>query len=260
LHPLRVRKKEKEGGDGKRDGGDAEENFNYIRSHMKTHKFRIPIIGMSLVISLTAIFYFGCDDSAVTNSNTQFCISGTISNWTLGTKTLQARIYGRTHVRYEIANCPIDAGGNFNICLPVSLSDTALMAADSIFYSGCSNGNVTFNPPDTKGAELYDFRVKSGDTVKGFVKRNNYSVLFVGAFSVMYVYADKQVAVSGWKYCSGDTLNFDGTANLGWTKVIKNCTRTVGAGTTYLYNTTEPSGGIWKFDTLGVDLINEHYR
>lgn len=227
---------------------------------MKANKFTIPLIAISIAISLSAIFYFGCGDESVTNTNTQFCISGTISNWTRGTKTLQARIYSRTHTVYEIANTQIDAGGNFNLCLPTTLSDTALMAADSIFYSGCTGGNVTFNPPDARGVEIYDFRVKDGNTIIGFLKRNNYTVLFAGAFSVMWVYADKQVAVSGWKYCTGDTLKFNGTANLGWTKVVKNCTRTVGSSQTYLYNTTEPAGGIWKFDTLGVDMINEHHR
>ena len=211
----------------------------------------IVIGGLSLIASLK------CGDDAVTITDTQFCVSGKISNWTRGTKTLQARFYGESHTRYEIVNGPIDAEGNFNLCLPLTMPDTSLMRADSIFYSGCSGGTATFNPPDARGGEIYDFRVKSGDTVIGFVKRNNYDTLYPGAFSIMYVYANQSVTGTGWKYCSPDTLNFNGTANTGWTKVTKNCTRTIGTGTTYLYNTTEPAGAVWKFSPVTDALIDE---
>lgn len=202
------------------------------------------------IISATAVFYFSCDDAGVVKpENEEYCISGQITNWTGGSnKTLHARIYSVSGVRYSIANCPIDANGSFNLCLPSSVSDTTLFTSDSIFYSGCTSGSVTFSPPDVKGAEIYDFRVKSGDTTIGTMKKNNYDTLYPGAFSVMYIYVTKNVTVIGTKVCTSDTLNFDGSATTGWNKVVKHCTRTIGTGTTYLYNTSEPSGAVWKYN------------
>ena len=211
------------------------------------------LLKQGLIFSLVAaiaLFCFNCDDSGVvTAENENYCISGQISNWTGGSnKTLHARIYSVSGVRYSIANCPIDAGGNFSVCMPTSVSDTTLFTSDSIFYSGCTSGTVTFNPPDVKGAEIYDFRVKSGDTTIGTVKKNNYDTLSPGAFSVMYIFVTKDVTVTGTKICTSDTLNFDGSATTGWNKVVKHCTRTIGAGTTYLHNTSEPAGAIWKYN------------
>lgn len=202
-----------------------------------------------LLISICSVLYFNCDDAAVTQpQNNEYCISGQITNWTGGSnKTLHARIYSVSGVRYSIANCPIDASGNFNLCLPSSVSDTTLFVSDSIFYWGCASGTVTFNPADVKGAEIYDFRVKSGDTTIGTVRRTNYDTLYPGAFSVMYIYVTKNVSVSGYKICISDTLRFDGSATTGWNKIVKNCTRTLGAGTSYLYNMIEPSGAVWKY-------------
>ena len=200
-----------------------------------------------LFIATLAFVYLSCDDAGVELQTQQFCISGQIAGWTSGSnKSLYAYVYGESHHIYSFANCPIDAQGNFNLCLP-SLSDTTLLPADSIFFSGCNGGNVTFNPPDGKGAEIYNFKVKSGDTVIGGLIRKNYDTLYPGAFSVNYIYSNKSIAVSGYKYCSPDTLNFNGTSNNGWTKIVKNCTRTQGTGTTYLDNTMEPSGAIWKY-------------
>ena len=214
---------------------------------MKSFIFRHSLL--TLIIFLSSLIYYSCgDDSVVTPTIQQTCITGQISNWTAGTnKTLYAYVYNRNHIIYPFANCPVDAQGNFNLCLP-ALSDTTLLTSDSVFYRGCSGGNVTFNPPDGLGAELYNFKVKdSNNTVVGSLTKSNYDTLYPGAFSVSYVYTNKDINVSGFKYCSPDTLNFNGTALSGWTKFVKNCTRTVGAGTTYLYNTTEPPGAIWKY-------------
>jgi len=201
------------------------------------------------IIFLITVFYFSCDDAGIVEpENQELCITGQIVNWTQGTKTLHAYVRSSSGPSFSIANCPIDAGGNFNVCLPATLSDSTLFSSDSIFYIGCTGGGtVTFNPPDGRGTEIISFRVKNGDTTIGYIRRNNYDTLYPGAFSIMYVYANKDVTVSGYKICTNDTLHFDGTAKKGWTKVVKNRLRVTGPGTTYLYNTTEPPGAIWEF-------------
>src|SRR5213078_1052292 len=119
---------------------------------MKSSLFRHSLL--ILTILLLSFAYYSCgDDTAVTPTTQQMCIRGQISNWTAGSnKTLYAYVYNRNHLIYPFANCPIDAQGNFNLCLP-ALSDTTLLTSDSVFFRGCSGGNVTFNPPDGLGAE-----------------------------------------------------------------------------------------------------------
>jgi hypothetical protein len=180
-----------------------------------------------------------------------YCITGKFNGWTGGNnKTLHANIYSASHHIYSIAKCPIDAQGNFNLCLPSVIADTTLMFADSIFYSGCTSGNVLFNPSDTKGVEVYNFRIKSGDTIVGSARYNNHDTLITGSIDVMYVFANKNVSVTGYKVCTSDTLRFNGTAISGWTRVVKKCIRRGYPSDTFLYDTSEPTGAVWKFSLI----------
>lgn len=203
-------------------------------------------IALASFFALVTILYFHCDDAGVTVDE-DYCITGQISNWTSGEKTLHAYLRDASGPSYSYASCTIDAQGKFSLCLKASVSDTTLYPADSVFYSGCTGGNVTFDPPYARGTEISSFKVKSGDTTIGIIKRNNYDTLYNGAFSVTYIYANKNVVVSGYKICTGDTLKFDGTAVAGWTKVVKTCTNKYSNGETYQYSTNEPPGAIWKY-------------
>jgi hypothetical protein len=190
--------------------------------------------------------YFSCDDSGVIVKENAVCISGQIINYTLGPKTLHAYIRNNAGSSFSGANCPIDASGNFNLCLPDNLGDSALYASDSIFFLGCDSGNVVFNPSTVRGTEISSFRIKSGDTTIANLRRNNYDTLYPGAFSIMYVYTNINVTVTGREYCNFDTLTFNGSAVAPWTKVVKHCTRITGPGTSYTYDTDEPSGAVWE--------------
>jgi len=204
-------------------------------------------ISAFLIISLTAFFYFNCDDAGVVKpDDQQYCISGTISNWTSGEKTLHAYLRNSSGASFSFATCPVDAGGNFNLCLPSTVPDSALYASDSIFFIGCDSGNVVFNPSNVRGTEISSFRIKSGDTTIAWLRRNNYDTLYPGAFSVMYIYTTINVNVTGTKFCNFDTLTFNGSALSPWTKVVKHCTRVIGPGTSYHYDTNEPNGAVWE--------------
>lgn len=210
-------------------------------------KKNLPVI----LVLLIAFIYFNCDDSGVTTpENSEFCISAKLKDWIPGNKILYANIYSLTHHIYPVASCPVDDQGNFNLCFPQTISDTALMSADSIFYSGCTGGNVTFNPPDVRGVEVYNFRVKRNDTVVGSIDCNNfarYDSIKAGDFEVMFIYVSKNVSVSGYKLCNDDTLMFNGTAETGWNKVIKHYTRVNGTSKTILYDKNEPPGAVWEY-------------
>lgn len=192
-------------------------------------------------------FYFSCDDAGIAPKNQDYCITGQISNWSGGEKTLHAYLRNSQGGSFSIANCPIDASGNFNLCLPASVPDSALYTSDSIFYMGCSGGTVNFNPPDVRGSEISSFKVKDNNTVVGYIRNNNYDTLYAGAFSLMYLWVNKDVSVSGTKYCTSDTLIFDGSAVSGWNKVVKHYTAVSGFNYTIVYNTSEPLGGTWKY-------------
>jgi hypothetical protein len=198
------------------------------------------------IIFTSSIIYFNCDDAGVTVKDKHFCISGQISNWTLGTKTLHAYVRNASGSSFSGANCPVDANGNFNLCLPSGVGDSALYASDSIFYLGCDSGNVVFNPSNVRGTEISSFRIKNGDSTVASLRRNNYDTLYPGAFSIMYVYTNIDVTVTGKEYCNFDTLTFNGSASAPWTKVVKHCTRVAGPGTSYTYDTNEPSGAVWE--------------
>jgi len=200
----------------------------------------------SFLILLAAFLYFNCDDAGVKPDENPFCISGTISGYTLGEKTLHAYIRNSSGASFSFATCPIDANGNFNLCMPSTVPDSALYTSDSIFYIGCDSGNVVFNPPTVKGTEISSFRIKSGDTTIAWLRRNNYDTLYPGAFSIMYIYTTVNVTVTGSEFCNFDTLTFNGSATSPWTKVVKHCTRVMGPGTSYHYDLNEPSGAIWE--------------
>jgi hypothetical protein len=63
----------------------------------------------------------------------------------------------------------------------------------------------------------------------------------------MYIYVNKNITASGTKYCSGDTLQFNGSAVAGWNQIIKNYTVVNGTHRTIEFNNTEPSGAYWRF-------------
>jgi hypothetical protein len=201
----------------------------------------------SFILFVSAVIYFSCDDAGVIVKDETFCISGQITNWTLGTKTLHAYVRNKSGASFSAANCPVDASGNFNLCLPETITETALYTSDSIFFIGCDSGNVVFNPPNVKGTEISSFRVKSGDSTVANIRRNNYDTLYPGAFSVMYIYTNIDVTVTGNEYCNWDTLTFNGSATAPWTKVVKHCTRVLGPGTSYTYDTDEPPGAVWEW-------------
>lgn len=210
-------------------------------------KIIIREILVFFLISISAIIYFSCDDSGVAPEEPRHCISGKITDWTLGQKTLCANISGPNQVSWSIACTPIDSQGNFLICLPVVLPDSLLLAPDQIFTAGCSGGVVTFNPPDVKGNLVMSFIVYDGATVIGEIRRNNFDTISTSAFSVIYLNTSKSTVVTGQKVCGIDTLNFNVSAIPGWTPVGKHYTKISGSSVTYQFNNTVPAGSQWKF-------------
>lgn len=206
----------------------------------------------AIFIALFTVIYFSCEDSGIveTQNTSDSCITATLSGWIPGSnKILYGRVWSNASGLYTVGSCPVDSQGNFHLCF-ISLSDTTTYPSDSIFYAGCSGGNVTFNPPDVRGAMIYNYRVKIGDTIVGAVDCNNfvrYDSIKAGDFEVEYVYVNKQVAVTGYKVCSGDTLRFDGTAKAGWNRVIKHYTRVSPMSKTILYDMIEPPGAVWEY-------------
>lgn len=198
------------------------------------------------VIFSASVVYFNCDDAGILVKDEGFCISGQIGNYSFGEKTLHAYVRNNSGSSFSVASCPIDAAGNFNLCLPNTVPDSALYLSDSLFYLGCDSGNVVFNPVNVRGTEISSFRIKDGETTLANVRRNNYDTLYPGAFSIMHIYTNGNVNVSGTEYCNWDTLTFNGSASAPWTKVVKHCTRVIGQGTSYYYDTNEPSGAVWE--------------
>lgn len=198
------------------------------------------------IIFASGIIYFNCDDAGVIVNDEGYCISGQIQNYNLGEKTLHAYVRNNSGSSFSAGNCPIDSNGNFNLCMPSSVGDSTLFPSDSIFNIGYDSGNVVFNPSSVRGTEITSFRVKNGDTTVANMRRNNYDTLYPGAFSIMYIFTNINVNVTGKEYCNSDTLTFNGSAVSPWTKVTKHCTRVIGPGTSYLYDTDEPPGAVWE--------------
>jgi len=205
-----------------------------------------------ILLALTSII-LSCDDAGVQtkNENTyaDSCISSTLADWIPGDKYLFAQVNSNASWIYRLAECPVATTGAFNLCFP-NLSDTTLFPADSIFYSGCNTGTVTFDPPDVKGTMIYNYRVRQGNEIVGAVDCNNfdrYDSIKAGDFEIEYIYVNKPVTVTGYKVCDDDTMRFNGTAVLGWNKIIKHYTRVQGYSRTILYDMTEPPGAVWEY-------------
>ena len=204
-------------------------------------------LSIAFLFIACAFIIYNCDDAGVIETKTDYCISGRISGWSYGSKTLHAYLRNNSGNSFSIASCPVNSNGDFNLCLPTSVPDSALFTSDSIFYSGCSGGNVSFNPPDVKGTEILSFKITSGETPVGYIIYNNYDTLFEGAFSIMYIWVNKDVSVSGSKYCGSDTLIFIGSAVSGWNLIVKTYISLALPGYTILYNNVQPSSAMWKY-------------
>ncbi len=207
--------------------------------------------GILIIIAILALIYFSCDDSGVVapKTDTQFCITAKLSGWVPGNKTLYAQVNSNSSGFFRVANCPVDSAGNFNLCLP-DLLDTTLFPADSIFYSGCNGGTVSFIPPDAIGTQIFNFRVVQDSVVCGAVDCNNFSrydSIKAGDFEMMFIYVNKLVTASGYKLCDNDTLAFSGTAQKGWNKIFKHYTRVDPNSRTILYDMVEPPGAVWEY-------------
>jgi hypothetical protein len=197
------------------------------------------------LFTAAAIVYFSCDDAGVITSP-DYYITGKVTGWNLGHRRVDARIYGQSRIPYAVASATIDPQGNFSLKLPSSIADSELLPADSIFSPECVGG-IAFAPPDSRGCILIDFQVIDGATATGILIRNNYDYLYAGAFSVFWIYTNRQVTFNGYKVCGTDSLLFGGTAAAGWNKVIRTCTR-IDSTATYQYGIVEePAGAVWKF-------------
>jgi hypothetical protein len=203
------------------------------------------------VILLFAMVYFACDDSGVVTSNElpAYCITGKLAGWIPGDKALYAQIYSRYSSSQYPANCPVDSLGNFNLCLP-QLADSILFTADSIFFVACSGGSVTFNPPDVKGSPVISYKVLSQGNPVGYADYATYlriDSVKSGDYEVQYIYFNKAVTITGTSVCMSDTLTFNGTAAIGWNKMIKHYISVSPSGKTILYDMTDPGTAIWRY-------------
>jgi len=204
----------------------------------------------SLLLSagiLSGLVCLCCDDAGVTTAP-DYYISGTVSNWAYGHRTLEARFFGQSRVPYTIASATIDPQGKFNLKLPSTIADAELLPADSIFVPECTGG-IAFAPPSIRGGILIELQVKDGTIPTGTLQKNNYDSLYPGAYSVFWIYFKTQATFFGYKVCGSDSLNFNGTAGAGWNKIIRTCTR-IDSSATYQFSTDEePGDAIWKFQS-----------
>lgn len=211
----------------------------------------------TFIIFSLCVVYFSCDDAGILKpkeSGSDSCINSTLSGWVQASnRYLNAKVNSNGSFIYLLAECPVDFNGNFNLCFP-SLLDTTLYPSDSIFYSSCGPGTVTFNPPDVMGTKIYNYRVTQGmhsdSNIVGAVDCNNYvnsTTVQPGDFDVEYIYVNKDVTVTGFKVCGDDTLKFNGSAVKGWNRIIKHYLRIEGTSRTYLYDMSEPPGAVWEY-------------
>jgi hypothetical protein len=207
---------------------------------------------VSFLLLIITFVFLSCDDAGITkpeNTSADSCINGTLSNWIPGDKYLYAQVNSNASWIYHLAECPVENSGAFNLCLP-SLADTTLFPSDSIFYTNCTNGTVTFEPPDVRGTMIYNYRVRQDSEIVGAVDCNNfvrYDSIKAGDFEVEYIYVNKPVTVTGYKVCGDDTMRFNGSAVPGWNKIIKYYTRVQGSSRTILYDMIEPPGAVWEY-------------
>jgi hypothetical protein len=210
-----------------------------------------------LIVFSSSIIYFHCDDAGilkVEGVSSDSCINATLSGWvSVSNRYLNAKVNSNGSFIYLLAECPVDINGSFDLCFP-PLLDTTLYPSDSIFYTSCGPGTVTFNPPDVKGTKIYNYRVTQGphsdSNIVGAVDCNSYinsTTLQAGDFDVEYIYVNKDVTVTGFKVCGDDTLRFNGAAVKGWNKIIKHYTRINGTSRTMLYDMIEPPGAVWEY-------------
>jgi len=206
-------------------------------------------------ISLVALFafitliYFNCSDNnpTGTNNSSSNVISGKVTGWSLGTKTISAKLNSRSGSQYEICSCPIDANGNFSLTLPDAVADTALFHADTLFTFRCA-GNVQINPADSRAAYIYDLDVMDSTQVRGYIEFNNYDTIAAGACVETYYYVNKNFTVNGTQYCNSlDSVIYNCTFNKGWNKIYAHVLKFSGNQLTAAYNNTICSGAVWKY-------------
>lgn len=206
-----------------------------------------------LITILTAVLFYTCSENAsvfITPAG-PFTISGTIENWTLGSKVkLKALVYDTNSNTLTLDSTFVSSNGSFTL-KPKMLTDSILYQIAFSPDTSCVI-NVTINPPNTRASNFLEFYLFRSDSIIGHIYRSNYreDSLRSGQFSVYYVYLNQSVRITGSEICSYppyfyDTLIYEFSGTGGWNKPVwfinsftKNSLRAT-------FSATEPSGGKW---------------
>ncbi len=211
-----------------------------------------------LLIAVIVIFY-KCDDPGVEYKDDRYEISGTITNWNLGTKILKAFVYDSMWVNDFIADSTlINTNGSFTIKLkepPENFKYIYSVNSDSF----CTN-NVQIQPAGTKTTYVF-FNVfnDSNHSIGGIIWKNYDSVITTGSFWADFIYLSNNVSITGTQTCVYGSETYITNFLLsglkkGWNKTYYRTLSSFEHEITLI----EPSGGRWDFHPTSVLQKNEY--
>ena len=226
---------------------------------MKTFNMKKTILFLSL--AAIVVTYFNCSsDSTINNpvgGGSLTSISGTVENWTLGSKTIMLGVYGWSDYSDTIAAVStIGANGSFSFTnLPILTNNglgLILFPNDTI----CS-GNMTVNPSGLKvGFAYIDVYNTPDSTIGSIVKANgaNYGNGYIQTYHGYFsdagnISGNYNCNYWGWQYEQVWNANFPAK----WYYVFIKYDSLGSNHYKYTINNSEPSGMKWYYISYYTD-------
>jgi len=199
------------------------------------------------IISISVIFY-SCDDSGLIETEKTYNISGTVNNWTQGSRILKAMVYDSAGANLFLADSTsISSSGAFEMKLksPPDNFPWLYVSTDT----SCTHHAVV-NPSNLKICRV-QFRVfDSTNTAIGSITRRNFDIVITaGSYIAEYIYFNSDASITGSDTCFGYVVtNFNLTGTIGWNKsVILFNTYMPPVSVIATVSNTEPNLGWWSF-------------
>ncbi len=203
---------------------------------------------ISFLFVLIAGIFYSCDDAGLIETEETYDISGSVNNWTQGSKILKAMVYDSSGANVFLADSTsISSSGSFAMKMKLPPDNFPWLYVSN--DTSCTHHAVV-NPASLKICRV-QFRVfDSLNASIGSITRRNFD--FVpgnNSYIAEYLYFNTDASINGSDTCFGYTVtNFSLTGTKGWNKsVILFITYMPPVSVYATISNTEPNGGWWSF-------------
>ena len=207
---------------------------------------------LGFIVTFTAIIY-NCDDSGITTEEETHEVTGTVNNWTQGTKILKAVVKDSANTSIFLADSTrIATDGSFTLKLKTPpdnffyvyspYNGTGCSGVITINPSGLKQASLTFNVFDTNNNQMGTIQKKSYDS---FPTNNSHSVSFLNFKEV----GSATGSITCQRPSDTTTVTANFTSVAGWNTVVLvwNEFNPITLHYNATIQNTEPAASLWYY-------------